>query len=327
RDAGEERGFGQRQLRGAVPEVCARGPFDSVGAVPEIDRVEVRSEDPVLRPLLFQLPCERGLLQLPCDRALVAGERVLDELLRDRRAALHRPAAHVVPERARHAANVDAAVLVEALVLHRDDRLLDPGRDGVRGHEDTALRPAQHGEDRVAVAGVDVAVHLLVLVAERVEPAQLLADREDDAVRKGRQAEEAEDGDERQKTELADPAPGMSLHRHERRDCSLAAWRPAPTEPGHPGSTRTWWRERGTGVSPTWTCAATESAGRRRARRRGAAWPSSTPRAGISRRPGRTPAPVSTNTAAARSGTTATMSSTRSSRTAACTGTGRRSHR
>ena len=63
----------------------------AVRAVPEVDRVQVRGEDLVLRPLLLELPRERRLLQLARDRALSTPVScVLDELLRDRRAALHR---------------------------------------------------------------------------------------------------------------------------------------------------------------------------------------------------------------------------------------------
>src|SRR5579862_8561687 len=192
------------------------GALTAVGAVPEVDGVQVGGEDLVLRPLLLQLPRERRLFQLPEDRALVAGQRVLHELLRDRRAALHGASADVVPERATEAADIHRAVLVEALVLRRDDRLLHPRRDLVGLHEDAALRPAQDGQDGVAVRGVDVAVHLLPPLMERIEAAQLLADRDDDAVRERRHGQDAEDGDERQQTELANPAPAMFAQRHGR---------------------------------------------------------------------------------------------------------------
>ena len=217
RDAGEESGLRERQLRRAVPEVRTGGALDAVGAVPEVDRVEVGGEDPVLRPLLLELPRERRLLELARHRPLVARQRVLHELLRDRRPALHCAlVADVGPQRARHSADVDAAVLVEALVLGCDDRLLDPRRDRTRRREHAALGPAQDGEDRVAVGGVHVPVHLLVLVPRRVEPAELLRDREDDAVRERCDGQNAEDPDQRQEAELADPAPAMCLRGHGR---------------------------------------------------------------------------------------------------------------
>ena len=59
----------------------------------------------------------------------------------------------------------------------------------------------------MAVGRVDVSVHLLVLVVERVEAVELVAHGEDDAVREGGHREDAEDRDQRQKAELADAAP------------------------------------------------------------------------------------------------------------------------
>src|SRR3712207_9047109 len=67
--------------------------------------------------------------------------RVLDELLGDRRPALDELLlADVGPDGARDAAHVDAAVLPEAAVLDRDDRLLDDGRDLLRLDDDPAER-------------------------------------------------------------------------------------------------------------------------------------------------------------------------------------------
>ena len=215
RDPREERRFRQRQLQRVVPEIRPRRALDAIRAVPEVDRVEVSGQDLVLRPLLLELPRERSLLQLPCDGMRVAGQLVLHELLGDRRAALHGALmADVGPERARHAADVDSTVLVEALVLGRDDRLLHPRADAVARHEHPALAAAQHGEDRVAVARVDVAVDLLSAdMRERIEAAELLVDGEDQPVRERRQRKQAQDADEREKAELADPAPSPARSR------------------------------------------------------------------------------------------------------------------
>ena len=103
-DAGEQRRLGGGQLLGARAagacrsrvvgiraEVDARRRLDAVGAVAEVDRVQVLGEDLVLGPLARQVVGERRLAQLLEDRAVALRlERVLDELLRDRRAALAR---------------------------------------------------------------------------------------------------------------------------------------------------------------------------------------------------------------------------------------------
>ena len=64
-------------------------------------------------------------------------------MLRDRRATLDDALlADVLPERAGDAAHVDAVVLVEALVLNRDDRLPHDRRDVLGAYEHTALLTA-----------------------------------------------------------------------------------------------------------------------------------------------------------------------------------------
>ena len=225
RDAGQQRRLGPRHVPGLVMEVRERRLLDPVGAVPEVDRVQVGGQDLVLRPALFELPRERRLLQLPADRALVMEVRVLDELLRDRRAALDDLlVAQVLPDGADDAVDVDAAVLVEALVLDRDDRVLHLRRDVLRRHEDPALRPAKDREHPLARVGrVDVAVDLLLLEAGGIEGRDLARDRRHQTERERDQAEQAEDQEEAEQAQLSDSAPrsGGRLFaggaRHEKR--------------------------------------------------------------------------------------------------------------
>src|SRR5207244_13483303 len=103
----------------------------------------------------------------------------LDVRLRVCGVAWYRTAAEVVPGRAQNPAQVYTAVLVEALVLDRDDRVRDPRRDRAPGHEDSRLRAAQDREHRMPVARVDVGVRLLALVrgVRGVERAELRVDR------------------------------------------------------------------------------------------------------------------------------------------------------
>src|SRR4026208_2052653 len=107
--------------------------------MPEVDRVQVRRENPVLAPALLELPRERRLAHLAREGLLVPDVGVLHELLRDRRATLDDALLpHVLPEGARDTAHVDAVVLEEALVLDGDDRLAHDRRDVIRGDEDAA---------------------------------------------------------------------------------------------------------------------------------------------------------------------------------------------
>ena len=112
-----------------------------------------------LRPALLDLGRQHGLDELALERALPLGVDVLHELLRDRRAALRSPRQQVDGGRAREADRVDRPVLVEALVLDRDDRLLHDLRDLVGLDELAVLvRRAQDREHGVPVSGVDHAV-------------------------------------------------------------------------------------------------------------------------------------------------------------------------
>ena len=159
RNAGEEGRLGERQVRGRLVEVDPRSHLDAVGTVPEEDRVQIGSQNPVLRPAPLELPGERSLLQLAADRAVVLSDRVLHELLRDRRAALDDLLVpDVGPDRARDPAHVDAPMLPIAAVLDGDDRLLHHRSNLVGGHDHPALLAAQDREDRLAVGRVDVAV-------------------------------------------------------------------------------------------------------------------------------------------------------------------------
>ncbi len=214
RDPGEQGGLGEGHVVGAVAEVDARRLLDAVGAVAEVDRVQVGLEDPLLRPALAQLPGQRRLAHLPADRALILEQRVLDELLRDRRAALdHLLLADVGPEGAPDAANVDAAVLPVAAVLDRDDRMAHQRVDVLVVDERPRLRAAQHGEHRVAVVGVDDAVDLLLDLVARIELGDLAGDRRDQAEAERDRAQQSQDGEESQKTESCESGGAVWAQR------------------------------------------------------------------------------------------------------------------
>lgn len=138
----------QLQIARPVAEIRERGLLDAVGTVSEIDRVQVGLEDPPFRPPLVELPGERRLAHLAGDRLLVAIQRVLDELLRDRGASLdHLLLPDVRPERTPDPADVDAPVLPIAPILDRDDRVPHPGIDLVELDEGARFGAAEDGQD------------------------------------------------------------------------------------------------------------------------------------------------------------------------------------
>ena len=94
--------------------------------LPEVHRVQVLREDLILREPVLELPCEHRLVDLPLERLVVADVELLHELLRDGRPALDDPArGDVRVGGSDDRSQVDPVVVVEALVLDRDDRVAD----------------------------------------------------------------------------------------------------------------------------------------------------------------------------------------------------------
>src|ERR671913_1281566 len=102
-----------------MAEESPRSGVDAVGSAAEIDPVEIKLEDLVLRELAFNGERQDRFLDLAAERAAVGQENITRELLSDGRPAL-RPAAGVDAHfrGARDADGVDAQVRAEALVLN-----------------------------------------------------------------------------------------------------------------------------------------------------------------------------------------------------------------
>ena len=177
-EAGKRRRLEQVEVLGVLGEEVARGRLDAEGAVAEVGDVEVALEDPVLAVVLLEGDRVAELADLARvgllgrGLALLVGlrlveQRLLDHLLGDRRAALHRAAVGLVgDEGADGALEVEGAVLVEAVVLDRDDRLDHGPRDRGQRHVDAVL-VVERG-DQVAVDVVDARLLRQVLRLERL---------------------------------------------------------------------------------------------------------------------------------------------------------------
>ncbi len=125
----------------AGAEVGASCGLNPIGALSEVDGVQVLGQDLVLVPLALQVVGERRLAQLLEHGPAALGlERVLDELLGDGRGSLGRAAGHDVgTQGAGDALIVDPAVLVEALVLNRNRSLLHRLGDLIGLDQDPAV--------------------------------------------------------------------------------------------------------------------------------------------------------------------------------------------
>ena len=138
-DAGDRRGFGERQVADVLAEEQTRRLRDAGdrerSALPERDVVQVHLEDVVLR----RAPCEHDgdprFEHLAAQRLLarrlerhareLRQEHVAHQLLRNRAAAGHvrLRAAQVRQERADDADRIDARVVVEPVILDRQHRV------------------------------------------------------------------------------------------------------------------------------------------------------------------------------------------------------------
>ena len=128
----------------AAAEQVAAGGLHAVRAVAQVDRVEVQLEDLLLGERALQEGGDAELDELALQRAVgirkAAGQvRVARHLHGDGAEALaHAQRRHVAHGGAHHAAPVHALVLVEAAVLHRQERLLHLRRDGAQGDVDAS---------------------------------------------------------------------------------------------------------------------------------------------------------------------------------------------
>ena len=199
RQAGEQRGLVEVEVLDVLVEERHRRRLDAERGAPADgavrDVVEVLVQDPALGVLVLEL---LGELRL-ADLARVVALGVLDverahQLLGDRRAALHRVAGlEVAHAGADDRVEVDARVLVEALVLDRDGRLADHRRHLTEGH-DLADDVRLHVAQARAVGGEDHRRLALLVRLERLQVRRCRRDREHVADRR----EGADDRHERQ---------------------------------------------------------------------------------------------------------------------------------
>lgn len=222
-ETGEHRGFGDGDVLDLLAEVHVRGGADAVRAVTEIDVVEIDREDLGLRQLALEANREDQLLHLAAvllrfgelrafvgreaDRAdlLLADEqRLLDDLLGDRRATLLDIALRreIADRSADDADQIEALVAIEAAILGGQER----GRH-VRRHalerDDLAVLDRERA-DLFTVGGEDDALAVRLVVEELGQVlGQLFVDGGNDQVSRGRahrqpvheqQESEAQDG-------------------------------------------------------------------------------------------------------------------------------------
>ena len=199
RQRGEIGGFRRRQLMHRLVEVEQRGGRDAVGAEAEKDLVEIELEDLVLRIGALDLQREQRLLDLALEARLVGEQEVLRDLLGDRGGALRPLSAAVVLHQqqagTRDAGEVEPAVLVEALVLGRDEGVQDEFRDRLDRQIETPF--ARILGDQRAVGGVHARHHRRLVVLQLRVVREILGEVPEQAGR-ARDADEEQHGAERE---------------------------------------------------------------------------------------------------------------------------------
>ena len=144
---------------GEILRVHAEGhlcrSLDAVGALAEVDEVQVHLQDLVLGVVVLDLQSQPDLLQLAGDGLLAGEVGELCQLLGDGAGSLGEAAgAQVAHQRAEDAGHVEAGMLVEAQILRRQEGVHHMVGEGVHG-DDGAVLLAHQGGDVRAVLVVD----------------------------------------------------------------------------------------------------------------------------------------------------------------------------
>jgi len=231
RQAGEQGGLRERQLRSVPREVGLRSRLDPVRVVAVVDLVHVGGQDPLLRPGARQLDGEARLFELALDRPLLRhGVEVADELLRDRRAALDDLArADVLVESAGDADGVHTAVRVEPAVLDRNGRARHPRAD-LRAGDGLAIALGRNRAEQRAVTRVDERVRADLDRPQRLQvAARVESDGTSESSRGQRDRNDDEqDGGDPARAALVALTPAVALARAPRGEDRIIVGTAAP---------------------------------------------------------------------------------------------------
>ncbi len=115
------------------------GGLDAVGALPQVDLVQVHGQDLVLGVDLLDLHGEDHLAGLAGEGLLEGQEQVAGQLHGEGAGPGTAAAQDVVQDDLHHALHVDAVVLIEAAILDGDHGVLEVLRNALQGHDGAVL--------------------------------------------------------------------------------------------------------------------------------------------------------------------------------------------
>ena len=176
---GEHRRFGEGQLVEGLAEIDLRRGGEAVGALAEVDLVDVELEDLVFLEAVLDLEREHRFVELAREGFLRGQEEIPRDLHGDGAGALPAPAGSEVGHGGAHyALVVDAGVLVETLILGGQDRSLeDLGHLGDFHHGAPLLAEFA---DQHTLGGVHAQRNLGLVVGEDFERRQVGPGEDDD---------------------------------------------------------------------------------------------------------------------------------------------------
>ena len=170
--AGQHRCFGNRNVLQRLAEVNLGGRGKTIGALPEENLVDVQLENLVLGKIVFDLEGEQDFIQFAGIGLFRRQEEIARDLLGDGRCALALASAKQVAARgAQNAEVVDAAMLVETIILGRDDGVLHDLRHFLDAHHGAAFFAKL--ANQVAIGCVDAQRNLRAIVGQHFQRRQV----------------------------------------------------------------------------------------------------------------------------------------------------------
>ena len=181
-----------------------RGRCKTVGALPQINLVDVELQDLIFGQILLDLECEQHFVQLAGDGLFRRQEEVTSHLHGDRRCPLLLAAGHQIGGRgAGKAEQIDAGVLVEAVIFGSQDGLLQDLWHLADLDHLTAL--FAEFPDQCTVRRVNPKRDLGLIVGKHIQRRQLRVGKRDQNTAQA----EAEDGEQDEgDQEFVEPAQG-----------------------------------------------------------------------------------------------------------------------
>ena len=138
--AGQHSGFGQVEFLRGFAEIILGSCLHAVGAVAQINLVEIEIENVLFAEGFIDAVGENGLFNLAFVAALRGQQKTLGDLLGNGAAALNDGSGlEIFKERSYNTEKIDAAMFVKTRILSCDEGLLQLFGNALKGYDDASL--------------------------------------------------------------------------------------------------------------------------------------------------------------------------------------------